>query len=173
MYPSRSISRTIAPVLFTILCVSLAGADTSDSYDIVRNEVYGNCRVWTAVDMLTDEVLHHIECSEETAFDMTSIKVVFQQGKLSVMVSKGGMFILDDFVSIAYRIDKGPLIRGRWLWDGKTMFGSKADNDLAASALDKLATGTRVAIQVADERGNILLDGAAAAVEDFKARVQQ
>ena len=173
MHPSRSMSRIIAPVLFTILCVSLVGADTSDSYDIVQNEVYGNCRVWTAVDMFTDEALQHLECSQESSRDITSVGVTRQQGELHIILSKGVMLshAFSETALIAYRVDKEKLIKGEWPFaDYKA---SRADNDLATALLDDLAKGKRIAVQVGDERGNVILDGAAEAVGDFKSRVQQ
>ena len=72
---------------------------------------------------------------------------------------------------IAYRVDKEKLIEGEWPFaDYKA---SRADNDLATALLDDLAKGKRIAVQVGDERGNVILDGAAEAVGDFKSRVQQ
>lgn len=172
-----SINRKVTVILGVWLLMTLPMAtlaDTSDSYDIERNKVYGNCRVWTAVDMLTDHVLHHLECSEETMTDVTSIRVTSQHdGGFDILLSKGAMFIMDELVPVAYRIDKGKLIKGRWLWVGELMSAKTAvDKKFVLALLDELAKGERIAIQVVDERGNVILDGAGVAVKDFRDRLQ-
>ena len=168
---NRKVTVILGAWLLMVLPIATL-ADTSDSYDIERNKVYGNFRVWTAVDMLTDHVLHHLECSEETMTDVTSVRVTFQHGGFVILLSKGAMFILDELVPVAYRIDKGKLTMGKWRWVSKLTGARKTDKKLALALLDELAQGKRIAIQVADERGNVILDGAAAAVKDFRERLQ-
>ena len=166
--------RFVIGLVFLCLTVIATGAttDTSESYDIENDNVHGKCRVWTAVDMLTDEVLHHLECSQETMTDVTSIKVTFQSsGGFVVSLSKGSMLIFDDVVPVAYRIDRGELTRGSWSWSGKSNSASNSiRNRLAWILLDELAEGNRIAIQVADERGHVMLTGSREAVRDFLAR---
>ena len=159
-------------VLAIIACTSFVDADTSDSYDILNEQAYGNCMVWTAVDMFTDEALQHLECSQESSSDMTSVKVTHQSGGLSIVLSKGIMLshAFSETAIVAYRVDKGELIKGEWQYGDYE--ASRADNHLATTLLNELAEGKRIAVQVGDERGNVVLDGAAEAVADFKSRVQ-
>ena len=140
-------------------------------FSSTTSDVLKSLQVWTAVDMLTDEVLHHVECSEETSRDVTSVRVTYQGGGFSILLGKGLMLIIDELVPIAYRVDKGKLTRDSWQWDGKLRVAKKAGSDLGQALLEELAKGKRIAIQVADERGNIILDGAAEAVKDFRERL--
>ena len=103
-------------VVFSLgLLSTVATADTSDSYDITRNRVYGNCRVWTQVDMLTDEESHHLNCKEETITDVTEVGISqwgLPEGNLELRVGKGLMLYLDDRIPVAIRIHKGKVVRG-------------------------------------------------------------
>ncbi len=151
---------------------SLAQADTSSSYDMVNHKSYGNCRTWTQKDMMTDDVSHHFECKEETFSDLSSVALSSWSGKrLEVRISKGIMFHLDDRISVALRIDTGPVIKRFAYWDKKNYAGIIEDHTLASGLMEDLAKGQRAVIQVGDERGNIKLRGSDAALKDFRRRV--
>ena len=152
----------------------LAKADTSASYEIEAHKRYGNCRVWTQMDMLTDEESHHLQCKEETFTDETSIGVSYwgSHGR-EVRVSKGVMFHVEQQIPVAIRIDKGPVIRDQGLWSPEIMTAIIPGGGLTSSLLNDMATGQRVVIQVGQERGNIRLQGSAAAIKDFRERVKR
>lgn len=152
-----------------------AKADTSDSYEIENHKRYGNCRVWTQIDMLTDEESYHMECKEETLTDETKIGIVRwgpAPEPMQVRVGKGVMFHMDDYIRVAIRIDKGTIIRKNAKWFGKGMTAIIREQGLASSLMAELAQGQRVVIQVGEERGNIRLQGSAAAIEDFRERLK-
>ena len=156
--------------------LSMAKADTSASYEMEAHKRYGNCRVWTQMDMLTDEESHHLECGEETFTDKTEIGISDWgpgSGKMEVRLSKGAMFHLGDQIPVAIRIDKGTVTRrdGHWFSEGMTAI--IRDRGLATSLMDELAKGQRVVIQVGQERGNIRLQGSAAAIKDFRERAKR
>ena len=152
----------------------MAKADTSASYEMEDHKRYGHCRVWTQMDMLTDEESHHLECKEETFTDETKIGISYwgQRGR-EVRVGKGVMFHFGDQIPVAIRIDKGAVIRrdGRWYSEG--MEAIIPGGGLTAPLMDELAKGQRAVIQVGEERGNIRLQGSAAAIEDFRERVKR
>ena len=160
--------------LALLLCLAMfatsATADTSSSADIVNPKIYGNCRVHTEVDMLTDKVSHGLECKEETLTDVTSVVIVLsgQHELLITGLSKGVMLHFDDKIPVAFRIDKGELRRGQWHW--RSPLALTLDEEIGMALLNELPTGRRIAIQVGEESGNVVLDGSAAAVKDFLAR---
>lgn len=60
--------------------------DRSASYDIQDNEQYGNRRVWSQVDMFTDDESHHLRCMESTFTDQTSIGVTLWEAERNLTV---------------------------------------------------------------------------------------
>ena len=123
--------------------------------------------------MLTDEVLHALECKEETLTDVTSVVIVSGRGVLRTALSKGVMFHLGETIPVAFRIDKGGLRRGQWHWGSNMMYAGTRDEKIGTALLNELPSGRRIAIQVGEESGNVILDGSAAAVKDFRYRVRQ
>ena len=166
-----------AHAVFALLLLGwhLHAADTSASYDIQNDQQYENCRVWSQVDMFTDEISHHLRCLESSFTDQTSIALTSwsPDRRLVVVLSKGVQFIMDEVVAIAYRIDKGELVQGRWAWEGNNQaaFREFSDSD-AAKLLDALASGSRIAVLVHEEKGNVVLMGSHQAVQDFKSRIR-
>ena len=153
---------------------AITKADTSHSYDIKHNKFFGNCRVWTQVDMLTDKESNHLKCEEETLTDRTEVGISqwgSGAGNLELRLGKGLMLHLDDHILVAVRIDKGQVIRGIWEWFSDNMVAISRDHKLIVSFMAELAKGKRVVIQVGKERGNVALDGSAAAVKDFRSRM--
>ena len=165
--------------LFLCLLVTLSAwpvwADTSDSYEMEQHKRYGNCRVWTQKDMLTDETSHHLECKEETFTDETRINIIrWRQDNpgLEIRLSKGVMLHFDKYIPVAIRIDKGTVIRKSGWWSSDHMFALIDDTVLARSLMDDMAKGQRAVIMVGSERGNIRLRGSAAAIADFRGRAR-
>lgn len=148
-------------------------ADTSSSSDTKDEKTYGNCHVQTKVDMLTDEVSHHLLCMEDSLTDRTLISVgemrLRNADRFIVTLSKGFQPTFSNHISVAIRIDKESLIRREARWDG-TQYAFIDDASLALTLLEQLAKGQRVAIQVGKERGHIRLNGSAKAIRDFKRR---
>ena len=164
----------IGVLALTLAFVTSATADTSSSADIVNLKIYGNCKVWTEVSMLTDEVLHALECKEEKLTDVASVLIIASGGGvLGAALSKGVMFHLGDTIPVAFRIDKGELRRGQWYWGSNGMYAGTRDEEIAQALLAELPKGRRIAIQVGEESGNVMLDGSAAAVKDFRSRISQ
>ena len=164
---------SVALVLSLVVFATSATADTSDSSDIVNPKLYGNCRVWTEVSMFTDESSHGLECKEETLTDVTSVGVMSGQRRLIATLSKGVMFHLDAQIAVAFRIDKGELREGKWVWVSGANRAVTMDEEVAIALLNELPTGRRIAVKVGDEGGNVILDGSAAAVKDFRSRIRQ
>ncbi len=159
-------------LLLVALCpVCPAQADTPSSYKTMDVKQYGNCVVKTSVDMFTDEDLHEIFCHEEILTDETTIGVARYQTKgLLVSLSTGvQLYLEDDRVPVAIRIDEGPLIRRDASWVPPKV-AVIDDEQLAHSFLHDLAHGQHVAVQVGDEYGRIRLAGARRAIEDFRQR---
>ncbi len=152
--------------------LSLVQADTSSSSEMKNFKSYGNCKVWTEVDMLTDEKSHRLGCAEATSTDITLIMIGQYGRELAISPSKG-MFHTDERIPIAIRVDKGPVIRRSAHSHSKR--GGKGvsilDSNLALSLLNELTKGHRIVIQVGPKRGNIQLQGSAAAVGDFRQRL--
>ncbi len=161
-------------------------ADTSESYDFQGVKQYGNCSTLTGVDMFTDDREHMVSCGEETLTDKTTIVVSKQRGRFIIAVGKGSQLHFGQTIPIAIRVDKGPVIVRKARWSSDSMMGVvigdgrvrssprdelAAERMLAISLLDQLAAGSRVAIRVGKERGHIILDGSAAAIDDFRARI--
>ena len=164
---------SVALVLSLVVFATSATADTSDSSDIVNPKLYGNCRVWTEVSMFTDESSHGLECKEETLTDVTSVGVMSGQRRLIATLSKGVMFHLDAQIAVAFRIDKGEIREGKWVWVSGANRAVTMDEEVAIALLNELPTGRRIAVKVGDEGGNVILDGSAAAVKDFRSRIRQ
>ena len=153
---------------------SLAQADTSSSHETKDTKRYGNCVVFTEVDMFTDEVTHIFGCMEETLTDKTLIGMRSKKsGSIAYLVlSKGLQVHMEERIPVAIRVDKGPLIKRDAGWnsaDAQTAY-ILDDEQLARQLLHDLAHGQRVAIQVGDERGNVRLNGSGKAVADFRQR---
>ncbi len=81
------------------------------------------------------------------------------------------MFHVRQQIPVAIRIDKGPVIRDQGLRHLEAMRAIVPGGGLTASLLNDLATGQRVVIQVGHERGNIRVNGSAAAIKDFRQRI--
>ena len=160
-----------ALVAVATLAGSPAWADTSSSHEQQNTQQYGNCAVSTGVDMFTDEEVHVFLCLEETLTDKTQIAIRSDSKSLTVALSKGLQFHIEERVPIAIRIDKGSLIKRNAYWDNSTLNAAISDEQLARQLLHDLARGQRVAIQVGDERGNVRLNGSGKAVADFRQRI--
>ena len=120
--------------------------------------------------MLTDEVTHLLMCAEETFLDATGVAIAaLKGGILMTMLTKGVMFHLNEEIPVAFRIDKGKLRKGQWYWEGNGAY--TFDEHIATVLLNELPTGRRIAIQVGEESGHVVLDGSAAAVKDFLGRI--
>ena len=160
-----------------VLLTGPAQANTSSS-DTKDSKYYGNCLVFTEVDMLTDATSHHLACYEGdliygTVISMGKMKLsADSSAQLFVSLSMGLQFHMDPHIPVAIRVDKGPLIKRNAHWslgDGKRAL--IFDDQLAHQLLHDLARGQRVAIGVGDERGSIRLDGAQRAIADFRQRI--
>jgi len=145
-------------------------SDTSSSHEEKNTQQYGNCAVSTGVDMFTDEGAHILICLEEALTDITSIGFRMESGNLLIALSKGLQFHVEDYISVAIRIDKGPLIKRSAYWNSHNSQAAISDDQLARQFLYDLARGQRVAIQVGDERGHIQLDGSQRTIADFRQR---
>ena len=158
--------------VFVMLDTSAEASDTSSTSEMKNVKAYGNCTVSDSVDMFTDKVSHLLLCKESTIMDKTEVGFYSDVSKgLIVVLSKGVQMIIEDKVDIAIRVDKGKLRKGSWYQSGGQAINS--DAALANSLLAEVARGKRVVIKVGDEGGNVLLDGSAAAVADFKKRVSK
>lgn len=164
---------SLAPLLFFVVFLSQhAQADTSSSHETKDAKRYGNCVVFTLVDMFTDEVFHVFACQEETFTDKTTITIrTLKDFGLSISLSKGLQVHMEERIPVALRVDKGPLIRRDAHWSPADSHSAYILDDLLAhQLLHDLARGQRVAIQVGKERGHIRLDGSQRAIADFRQR---
>ena len=167
----RQVKRLCVLVAVVGLSLAQAQADTSSSHETKNSQLYGNCGVFTLVDMFTDEETHVFFCHEETLTAETQITIRSDSKDIGISLSKGLQFHTEPFISVAIRIDNGPLIKRDAYWDSTGAESAYIlDKQLALSLLHDLARGQRVAIQVGDERGHIQLDGSQRAVEDFRRR---
>ena len=158
--------------LVVVFAASTAQADTSESYETKNGQTYGNCGVFTYVDMFTDDTAHTLACGQSTLTDQTQIGLRYEAGKTIVLLSKGLQFHTADRIPIAIRIDKGQLIQRNAQWDSENARRAYIlDEQLARVLLHDLAHGERVAVQVGNERGHIVLDGSGKAVADFRQRI--
>lgn len=158
--------------VFVMFDASAKGSDTSSTSEMQNVKAYGNCTVSDSVDMFTDKISHLLLCKESTITDKTEVGFYSDASKgLIAVLSKGVQIIIEDKVDIAIRVDKGKLRKGSWYQSGGQAISR--DAALANSLLAEIARGKRVVIKVGDEGGNILLDGSAAAVADFKKRVSK
>lgn len=164
--------RNLTLTCLVIWAYSAAAQDTSSIVDIERPETYGNCQVFDEINMLTDDVTHNLQCRDATFTDETTILFfVSDSGDFAVAISKGAMFYLDDFVEVAVRVDRGELRTGNWPYANNYAFVF-GDSDFFHSLLTEISNGDRVAMRVGDESGNILLEGADRAVQDFVSRIE-
>ena len=84
------VKRLCALVVVVGLSLAQAQADTSSSHETKDAKRYGNCVVFTLVDMFTDEVFHVFACQEETFTDKTTITIrTLKDFGLSISLSKG------------------------------------------------------------------------------------
>lgn len=159
--------------MIALLIAGLLFVDTSQSYDYENRKLYGNCAVLTAVDMFTDKRMPYLVCIQETIGDQTWVGIGDDDGdgNLDVLVSKGVQLRFTHTVDIRLRIDKGPVIARTATWVGG-QYARIPDPILAVSLLDDLAQGYRAVVQVGNERGNIILKGSAAAVQDLRQRLE-
>ena len=166
------VKRLCALVAVVGLSLAQAQADTSSSHETKDAKRYGNCVVFTLVDMFTDEVFHVFACQEETFTDKTTITIrTLKDFGLSISLSKGLQVHMEERIPVALRVDKGPLIKRDAHWSPADAHSAYILDDLLAhQLLHDLARGQRVAIQVGDERGHIRLDGSQRAIADFRQR---
>ena len=146
--------------------------DTSTSHFTENVQAFGNCSVFDQVDMLTDKVSHFLQCLESTFTDKTEIVFVMaEDGRCSVMLSKGVQFVLEETAEVAVRVDRGQLRRGSWQYDAASNY-AMLSNDRATfdALLAEISAGERVIMQVAAESGNILFDDSTGAVQEFRRR---
>lgn len=155
-----------------LLAAQASGSDISSSYEMLEGKKYGNCSVWTQVDMFTDSVSHHVKCKEETIGDVTGIALSDWGSKKEVRLSKGILFHLEAGISVAFRIDKGELVEREAFWNADGQDAVIQDESIYIRLLKELSGGERVAIQVGDERGHLMLEGVQQAMADFTRRTE-
>ena len=157
---------------------ALAGGAAVQADDMVNEQQYGNCYVVTRIDALTDEETHHLVCAETVAEMLTGTAIALSalKGGMGVVIFTvdDPMFHLQSHIDVAWRIDKGDVRTGNWLWSEAGGGGAVArDRSVFQSLLDELPAGKRIVIKVGSQKGIIPLDGSAAAIKDFRSRSDQ
>ena len=152
-------------------------------------------------ETLTDETFQEESLEEALRFQRqrrapplpTSISISERRGRfiITVQLGKGRPLHFGQTIPIAIGIDENTIIRRKAQWNTRSRMATigcaacpifvpdglsprdqlAGGRRLAISLLDQLAAGSRVAIRVGNERGHIILDGSAAAIDNFRARI--
>ena len=153
---------------------SMVQAKMTGRYNMTQNKHYGNCHVWTQVDSRTQDTTPCLACGDETEIAKKRVIIITQRSRTMVVSVYLGEMIQEDILPavcpVTIRIDHGQVIRKVGRGDSDTMAAHLLGRDFVTALLDELARGETVAIEVGKTRGTIRLDGAAAAIADFRAR---
>lgn len=138
----------------------------SDMKDI---KAYGNCMVWTSVDLLTDEENPQLYCGGEerhVGFLITR----YLDGGFGMGIKAGRQFHRKGkSIPVALRVYPGPVIELSGTFIGGHAF--TREQQLISSLLPQIAIGGRLIVKVGTESGVIDLTGSAQAVQDFQRRM--
>ena len=170
----RRLYSTLALALMLYPAQAAAQTDTKDI------KSYGNCEVFTTVDLFTDEERHYFACRKDNElFDLDTVAIGIgtttkteQQDEglspLGVLLTTGFQFHFGEKIPIKIRVDKGELIeRSAIIYEENAAL---FDVDLASRLLHDLARGQRAIIHVGKKGGTINLDGSQRAIADFLQR---
>ena len=133
-------------------------------------KLYGNCAVFTLVDVFTDERTPGVSCSKVALSTSALIFIQSIEGTLSVILKAAPQFHLDSTIPVLIRVDKGQLIQRQARWGMETDSAYIFDPDLATRLLHDLARGQKVHIKVGSESATIPLTGSRRAIDDFRQR---
>lgn len=164
-----SVKRWIGIVL---VIVALAGSAAVQAGEIVNENTYGNCRVLTDIDALTDKVTHKLACGTGAI----AITLVWSDKAASVHFTAKAIFHPEPLVDVAWWIDprRFPMVRMKNAFCSSDMNVAEIpDRRIFDDFLDKLPAGTAIHIEVGIKFAIISLDGSAAAVQDFRARISR
>ena len=148
--------------------VQSATVDTSERKDLKE---YGNCKVFTSIDLFTDEEDHFLHCLSP---DLSVSFVIYHSpsnSELLIGLQAGTQSPLSVHLPVAIRVDKGQVIRQQALLLGGEMVNF-ADSQIAESLLSQIESGQKLIIKVGTETGVIDITGADQAITDFRSRVK-
>ena len=149
-------------------------------------EWHGNCIVGTSIDDFTDNTRHWMACSNSLSkvdrytasiFEIIlkrSAMIVFTQENDTTLVmlkTAGYTFHRGSSIPIVWRVDKGTVKRSEWKWEGDMAVNPYSG--VLKMMLNELRSGNRVVFRVGDKKGNILLEGVTAAVDNFRERISK
>ena len=137
----------------------------------VNWKFYDRCQVWQYVDDLTDETQYDLECSDRRPDSSVTFRYVPQHGTLVVMLGRGRMIHREKQIPIAIRIDKGIVRREIWSWSQEHQAAYTTNQSLVRRLMNELSPAKRMVIEIGENRGSIRLDGSAAAIRDFRQRI--
>ena len=168
-------------LLVMALLIGLAGSARGDGHwlwsdsGLVDVNSYGHCSVWTQVHILTEEASYALRCRVGTIDEAVGMTIIqWHTGILESRLRVGFAPHFASTITVAYRIDKGEVRRGQWLWIGGGCYCARTEErDVAIALLRELHTARQIAIQVGKRAGRIPLTEIGAAVDDFIARVNQ
>ena len=170
------------PALILALSIWLAGGTCAlaqvdfegSGFTLENLKSYGNCAAATRVDMLTDEEHPVLYCERQEANFPPVLIFIFanQGGPLGIRLHVGEQFHSDNRIAVTLRIDKRPTVSRTAYWNRANQIAEVQDPDLARFLLGALATGMRVVLRVGIAQGHIKLYGSAAAIADFRSRIQ-
>ena len=131
--------RWIGMALVVLAVAGFGSSAAAQAHDRVNEQQYGNyCYVSTIIDALTDEEGHALVCSASeigSLMDLLNpvgIGLVWASGQSSVVFTIGLTVHLESHIDVAWRIDKGEVRTGNWLWDCKRSEGQKGAEVIVA-----------------------------------------
>ena len=157
--------------LFILLLVGLSVQPAAATTETRDDKHYGNCVVYTSVDLMTDEEKPILACSDSTDL-YCQIQIRHTPKGLKIALRAGLELSypckIADPIPVTIRVyPSGPVIRREAL--GCAM-SDISDHELAESLLDQLAAGQKLVFEVGTDSGVIDLTGSARAVQDFRQR---
>ena len=147
--------------------------------EIEELDEFGTCAVFNDVDELTDEVRFNFSCISQAPQtsplnNKPSIAITLSEGNLWVLHLQPNERLIrfEEYVSVAFRIDKGKLYEKQAHFDSKSSYAFLVLNEQeVGEILTDLSHGLKFYMRVDRVRSEVELIGAFEAVNEFTNRV--
>ena len=165
-------------ILFTAaiaFAVCLHGVNYTQSDDLINFSNYGNCTVFDARDVITDELEYALTCETVDGNKNINFFVEPNANLLSDIMIQTGAYFRENEVLTHLRIDRNTPITKLFETGG----GNRAefafltgDIETFKALLIEIATGARLAIRAENTTAIIPLEGSYEAVADYLQRIE-
>lgn len=155
-------------VLTCFMILSPHGVASDISVASINAKIHGECLVFDGIDLSTNEMTHYLSCGDLN-LPTTQVLFIFNDYGERIILDKGEQSIFDDQMDVTIQVDQGKIRKRTWIHSNGLPYSY--DKALIRVLLNEMAKGKHMMITVGQKKGSLSLDGSAAAVADYKARI--